>query len=200
MSLHPLGPATPREIQLATDLVKKAYEDVTNNQLIHHAELPRDFHGPVDRAEMNEATQVVMADPRVKEEINRLKIDDTTVILDPWGYGVDGEETQCFMYMRNPRNNDPDSNHYCFPLDFMVTVDFSGMKVEQITRLPLGCDQATTPVGSPVPYRRTDPYEAEYDHSLQKKAPRTTVKPYQVIQPEGASFTVKGHLVEWEKC
>ncbi|KAE8139456.1 copper amine oxidase [Aspergillus pseudotamarii] len=231
MSLHPLDPATPWEIQRATNLVKKAYEgtelhfkaagleeppkrglvpfldternnhplplisryislwyikrtprlfevivDVTDIQFIHHAELPRDFHGPVNSLEMNEAVQVVMADPRVKEEIKRLKIGDTTVVLGPWDYGVDGEETQrrrtqieqhlVFMYMRNPKNNDPDSNHYGFLLDFMVTVDLSEMKVEKITRLPLGSDQTATPIGSP---------------------------------PEGASFAVKGRLIQWGK-
>ncbi|RDW81393.1 amine oxidase [Aspergillus mulundensis] len=202
-------PVIPRCIFLIwyikrTPRLFEAIVDITNNQFVHHAEMPRDFHGPVDRAEMNEAAQVVMADPRVQEEIKRLKIDDTTVVLDPWDYGVDGEETQTrhtqvFMYMRNPKNNDPDSNHYCFPLDFMVIVDLSAMKVKKIIRLPLGSDQTTTPAGSPVPHRRTDPIEPEYDHRLQKNPPRTTLKPYQVVQPEGASFTVTGHLIEWEK-
>ncbi|KAI3204309.1 hypothetical protein CBS147311_3984 [Penicillium roqueforti] len=260
MATHPLDPALPEEIQLATDLVKGSYQgvdlhfkaagleeppkdilvkfleaehnsqplpaiprcifliwyikrsprlfeaivDVTNKQFVHHVELPRDFHGPVDRSEMNEAAQVTMADPRVKAEIQRLKIDDTTVVLDPWDYGVDGEDTQTrhtqvFMYMRNPENNDPDSNHYCFPLDFMVIVNLCTMQVEKIVRLPLGSDQAATPVGSSVPHRRTQPVEPEYDHRLQKNPPRTTLKPYQVLQPEGASFTVMGQLVEWEK-
>ena len=75
------------------------------------------------------------------------------------------------MYMRNPKNNDPDSNHYGFLLDFMVTVDLSEMKVEKITRLPLGSDQTATPIGSPVPHRRSGPYEAQSDHRLQEKAP-----------------------------
>ncbi|PSN70367.1 copper amine oxidase [Corynespora cassiicola Philippines] len=178
--------------------------DVTNNQVLSYKELPRDFHGPVDRTELNEAAQVVMRDPAVKKEIERLQIDETTVVLDPWDYGVDGEETQerhtqVFMYMRNPENNDPDSSHYSFPLDFMVIVDLSKMVVKKVLRLPLGSDSSTTPVGSSVPHRRTKPVEPEYDHRLQKNKPRTTVKPYNVVQPEGASFTVKGHLIEWEK-
>ncbi|EXK24379.1 primary-amine oxidase [Fusarium oxysporum f. sp. melonis 26406] len=78
-------------------------------------------------------------------------------------------------------------------------VDLCAMKVKKILRLPLGPDQSTTKVHSLVPHRRTNPVEAEYTHRLQKSPPRTTMKPYQVIQPEGASFTVKGHLIEWEK-
>ncbi|CAI6101204.1 unnamed protein product [Clonostachys chloroleuca] len=178
--------------------------DVTNNKVEQYQELPRDFHGPVDRAEMNEAAEVVMKDPNVRKEIQRLKVDDTTIVLDPWDFGVDGTETQerhtqVFMYIRNPENNDPDSCHYSFPLDFMVIVDLVAMKVKKILRLPLGVDQKTTEVFSDVPHRRTNLFEPEYTHRLQKNPPRTTMKPYQVIQPEGASFTVKGHLIEWEK-
>lgn len=33
--------------------------DLSTNNRVHHVELPRDFHGPVDRAEINEAAQVV---------------------------------------------------------------------------------------------------------------------------------------------
>ncbi|KKY29962.1 putative copper amine oxidase [Diaporthe ampelina] len=72
----------------------EAVVDVTNSRIEMHKELPRDFHGPVDRTELNEAAQAVMRDPQVLKEIKRLKIDDTTVVLDPWDYGVDGEGTQ----------------------------------------------------------------------------------------------------------
>ncbi|GME35831.1 Copper amine oxidase [Neofusicoccum parvum] len=178
--------------------------DVTHGKVVYHKELPRDFHGPVDRIELTEAAQAVMADEGVQKEIQRLKLDNTTVVLDPWDYGVDGLETQerhtqVFMYMRNPRNNDPDSNHYAFPLDFMVIVDLSTMKVKRIVRLPLGVDDSVTPLGSDVPYPKVNPVEPEYAHHLQKAPPRTTLKPYQVVQPEGASFAVTGHLIEWEK-
>ncbi|GFN13490.1 hypothetical protein AtubIFM55763_001160 [Aspergillus tubingensis] len=202
-------PFIPRQIFLIwyieyTPRLFEGIVDLSRQTLVHHRELPRDFHGPVDRAEMNEAAQVVMKDLRVQAEIKRLQIDETTVVLDPWDYGVDGEDTQTrrtqvFMYMRNPENNDPDSSHYSFPLDFMVIVDLCKMEVVKIIRLPLGSDQTATAVGSAVPHRRTNPVEPEYDHRLQKNPPRTTLKPYQVIQPEGASFTVNGYLIEWEK-
>ena len=45
----------------------------------------------------------------------------------------------------------------------------------------------------------TDPIEPEYDPKLTKGPARTTMKPYIVAQPEGPSFKVKGHLIEWEK-
>ena len=92
-------PFVPRQVFLMwyieyTPRLFEGIVDLSTNTLVHHVEMPRDFHGPVDRAEMNEAAQVVMKDPRVQAEIKRLKIDDSTVVLDPWDYGVDGEDTQ----------------------------------------------------------------------------------------------------------
>lgn len=72
----------------------EAIVDVTNHEIIHHKELPRDFHGPVDRTELGEAAQVVMDDPKTKAELKRLQIEAGNVVLDPWDYGVDGTETQ----------------------------------------------------------------------------------------------------------
>lgn len=68
--------------------------DVTHSKVVYHKELPRDFHGPVDRQELNQAAEGVMADEGVQREIRRLKIDNTAVVLDPWDYGVDGHETR----------------------------------------------------------------------------------------------------------
>lgn len=92
-------PFLPRQVFLIwyieyTPRLFEGIVDLGTNNLVHHVELPRDFHGPVDRIEMNEAAQVVMKDPRVQAEIKRLQIDDTTVVLDPWDYGVDGKNTQ----------------------------------------------------------------------------------------------------------
>lgn len=80
----------------------------------------------------------------------------------------------------------------------MVIVDLSAMKVKSVVRLPTGSDGTISKNQNAV-QRETDPPEPEYAHELQKNLPRTTLKPYQVVQPEGASFTVTGHLIEWEK-
>lgn len=74
------------------------------------------------------------------------------------------------MYIRNPENNDSDSCHYSFPLDFMVIVDLSTMKVKKILRLPLGPDQTVTEVGSEVPHRRTNPSRARVRAPLAEAA------------------------------
>lgn len=79
--------------------------DTSAGQIIHHKELPRTQHAPVDRIEMNEAAQVALADESVKRELERLQLGDNVVVLDPWDYGKDDENerrrlTQIFFYTR----------------------------------------------------------------------------------------------------
>ncbi|WVW79628.1 hypothetical protein I302_101597 [Kwoniella bestiolae CBS 10118] len=176
--------------------------DVTDRKIVHQKELPRTLHAPVDRIELNEAAQVALADPAVKAELERLQLGDNVVVVDPWDYGKDDENeqrrlTQIFFYTRNPKNNDPASNHYAFPLDFMAVVDLIEMKLVKVCHLPLGGEEITSKHTGPR--KLGNPEEPEYDHRLQSKPARTTLKPLQVLQPEGASFKLTGRLIEWEK-
>ncbi|GAA6010692.1 hypothetical protein JCM10207_005800 [Rhodosporidiobolus poonsookiae] len=180
----------------------EAIVDITNSTITHHKELGREFYAPVDRLEMNEAAQVALADAGVKAEIERLQLGDTAVVLDPWDYGRDDPEeqrrlAQVFFYKRNPKNNSPDSNHYAFPLDFMCVVDLVKMEIVSVSHLALGAGIRTGQ--NYGPQKITAPLEPEYDHALQSFPPRTTLKPLQIVQPEGTSYKVTGNLVEWEK-
>ncbi|PWN91042.1 copper amine oxidase [Acaromyces ingoldii] len=180
-----------------------AVVDVTNGKILEVEEQPRGNHAPADRIEMNEVAATCLKSPLVQKELKRLGLDADVVVMDPWIYGRDDDVedrrlAQVFFYIRNPKKSDDfDSNHYAFPLDFMAVTDMVEMRVEEIGRIPLGAtsvtgkDEAPLNVGQPV--------EAEYAHHLQSQPARTTVKPLQVVQPQGASFTVAGSLVEWEK-
>ncbi|KAL3460032.1 copper amine oxidase [Aspergillus heterothallicus] len=63
-------PTIPRCIFLIWYIKKtlrlfEAIVDINRQNFVHHKELLRDFHGSVDRAEMNEAAQVVIAYARL---------------------------------------------------------------------------------------------------------------------------------------
>ncbi|KAF7561677.1 hypothetical protein G7046_g2473 [Stylonectria norvegica] len=200
-------PEVPRLIYLTWYLKRTArlFEgivDVTNGKFVRHEELPKEFHGSLDSAEMDEVSALILTDATVRKEIDRLDIDIEHVVPDPWDYGVDsggtqGRKVQVYMYRRNPANNDPESNIYAFPLDFAVVVDLIEQKVTQILHIPLGADGTVHPDRKELTTESQN--ELEYNHRLQKTKPRETLKPYHVSQPGGASFTVEGWLVEWEK-
>ncbi|KAI1366139.1 hypothetical protein F5Y08DRAFT_351905 [Xylaria arbuscula] len=179
----------------------EAIVDVTNENILYSRELSRDFHSPMDRVEGREAAKVAMIDDIVLDELARLKISLESVVTKAWDSGVDMEGTrirrvQLSMFMQNPKNKDPDSSHYPFPLDFIVIVNLSSMKVESVMYISTGKNEIINPNRS---CRQSNPTEPEYIPELQTSSARTGLKPYQIVQPDGASFRIRGHLVEWEK-
>lgn len=165
---------------------------------------------------------IVAADPSVRAELAKLKLPESVVtVCEPWIYGIivsggtsktslltppigsDGvnderRQFQCFMFVRDPRNpNEPDSNHYAFPLSFSPVVDVGEKRVSRIDRLPLGVDNMTNDT---TEYKFPPPNE----YIPEAQIPRTDLKPYNVTQPQGASFTVaedseSGRIVWWQK-
>ena len=92
--------------------------------------------------------------------------------------------------------NHLDFNHYAYPLDFCAEIQ--GLdNVIDVYRLPTGPDGL--PASSDEKFdRRKIHGTSEYHPDLQNDR-RETLKPYQVVQPEGPSFRTKGHLIEWDK-
>lgn len=95
----------------------------------------------------------------------------------------------------NPSNLD--SNYYAFPLAISPVVDTVESKVIRIEFLPTG-KTPETQMTQPYQVRPPSEYIRE-DHEL-----RTDLKPLNVVQPEGASFTVTnsgetGHVIDWQK-
>ena len=105
---------------------------------------------------------------------------------------------QCFLYMRDPKNSsDADSNHYALPLAISPVVDTEDYKVIRIDFLPTGADHSIKPT---QPYKIQPPNEYTPEH----QELRTDLKPLNVVQPEGASFSVTkagetGEIIEWQK-
>ena len=113
------------------------------------------------------------------------------------GVNDDDRMYQCFLYMRDPANaQEVDSCHYAFPLPISPIISTESMKVIKVQILPTGADATAKPVEKYVP-RPSNEYLSEYQNL------RTDLKPLQVIQPEGASFTVTEQgtstILEWQK-
>lgn len=103
-----------------------------------------------------------------------------TAVTDP---SLRGRFIQCFMYLRQA----PMDNHYAHPLDLVVNLELHSRKV-------LDCfmhEQA--PVIPPRP--------ANFVAALaERERPwRSGLRPLNVIQPEGPSFSVSGNQVSWQK-
>lgn len=197
----PIVPRTAYVLYLLQNTHKtfEAIVDLGTGKLVSNAEIPADCHAAADTSELVTIEEIVLSSPEVKKELERLNLPAGAVVAcDPWTYGSDGDDDQtrkwqCYMYLRDPSHNHPESNHYAIPLDFSPRIDDATKKVDKIIRLPLFDSFDTTP--------RTDyqvPKGNEYHHDL-TGTPRTGLKPYNVVQPEGPSYAIDGNVVEWQK-
>ena len=130
----------------------------------------------------------VKADPRFVEACRKRGITDMTgVCVDSWSggnFGDPGEEghmiSYCHCWLRLRANE----NFYAHPIDGLnVAVD---VKTGEVLRID---DHG----GPPIPMT-----EINYDPEF-LPPPREPMKPLNVIQPEGASFTMDGNAIAWDK-
>ena len=73
------------------------------------------------------------------------------------------------------------------------------LEVTKVYRLPTTIDEHIHNEQRPFDNRRVHPGSLSEYHPDLRPSPRTTTKPYQVVQPEGPSFQVKGQRIDWEK-
>jgi len=186
----------------------------------YNVRLGANMHAPGDGEEIFAIERVCLEDQGVQDAIAKLELPEgSKVVIDPWIYGMnvnhqsgvmstdhgtgsdglkdDDRMWQAFMYMRDPANADEaDSNHYAMPLPISPVVDSSTMEVIRIDYVPTGKDNT---INKDKPWKPQP--GNEYIPEAQQL--RTDLKPLNVIQPEGASFSVTqegtSHTLDWQK-
>ncbi|PNS20689.1 Copper amine oxidase 1 [Sphaceloma murrayae] len=186
-----------------TDKLHDAIVNLSTQIVEKNVRLGKNVHASLSNEEILAIEKIALQDAGVQAAIAKLKLPEGTVIVcDPWPYGSDGvgddeRRWQCFMYMRDPSNSgEEDSNHYSLPLSISPVIDGVTRKVIRIDYMPTGTD------ANPKEPEAWKPKPAnEYINSYHEL--RKDLKPLQVVQPEGASFTVstQGTLstLSWQK-
>ncbi|KAM0716242.1 hypothetical protein Q7P37_007687 [Cladosporium fusiforme] len=165
----------------------------------HH----RGKHSYIDAAYMQQVEAACLADERVQEQIRLLDLPaGSQTVVEPWAYATDGQNdmsqrlSMCWFYLRLTPNKD--ANYYAYPLDLCAEVS-EDLLVVKIYRLPTRPNEEIHNSPRPFDRRRIHPQTLSEYHPDLRPSPRTTTKPYQVVQPDGPSFSVQGHRVAWEK-
>ncbi|VUC22354.1 unnamed protein product [Clonostachys rosea] len=163
----------------------------------------RGKHSYIDADYMKLVEQACLANEQVQTEIQTLDLPaGSTVVVEPWAYATDGMNdmtsriSMCWFYLRLLEN--PDANYYAYPLDICAEVS-EVLEVIKVYRLPTKPDQRINSETKKFDRDRIHSTAASEYHPDLRPSPRTTTKPYQVIQPEGPSFRIHGNFVEWEK-
>ncbi|TKA23632.1 hypothetical protein B0A50_07466 [Salinomyces thailandicus] len=186
-----------------TNKFHEAIVNLTQQTVENNARLGPNMHAPGDGEEIMAIEQVALEDEGVQAEIAKLQLPEgTQVVVDPWIYGSDGINDddrlwQAFLYIRDPQNSaEADSNHYALPLTISPVISSETMRVTRIDFLPTGKDNT---IKEPEPWQPKPPNE--YIPEAQQL--RTDLKPLNVVQPDGASFSVTqqgtSSVVEWQK-
>jgi primary-amine oxidase len=115
--------------------------------------------------------------------------DFSLAMIDPWASSYTGPEddpgrrriARPLTWLRSA----PGEHGYARPIEGLVcVVDLDAMEVVEVT------DTGVVPI---------PPQPGNYVPELNGLAPRADVKPIEIVQPEGASFTVDDHAVAWQK-
>lgn len=129
--------------------------------------------------------EIAKADPRFREACARRGITDMgEVLVEPWAaghFGLAEEEGERIAYGHCWLRNKAGDNPYARPIaNLHPVIDLRRRRLLRIDDL-----------GSiPLPPEST---------AIVHREPRRDLKPLEIIQPEGVSFTVEGNCVRWQK-
>ncbi|KAF1867025.1 hypothetical protein Lal_00049452 [Lupinus albus] len=150
---------------------------------------------PMDAVEYAECEAVVKDFPPFKEAMKKRGIEDMDLVMvDAWCVGNYSEADAPCRRLAKPlifcraESDCPMENGYARPVEgIYVLVDMQNMAVIEFEDRKL------------VPLPPVDPLRNYTPGKTRGGVDRSDVKPLQIIQPEGPSFRVNGHYIEWQK-
>jgi primary-amine oxidase len=171
------------------NLVVEAVVNVTSGELERWDEIP-DVRPTLLMTEAMNAVFTTKENPEYQAALAKRGIGPDqldNVQIDPWPAGVFGYDAEdgrrisrCISFLRE----DPSDNGYARPIEGLI-VHFDQGRNEVVEVLDHGVTQ--------LPPNRAS-YFAEDQERL-----RTDLKPIEITQPDGPSFTVDGNFVRWQK-
>ena len=138
--------------------------------------------------EFYECERAVKESAEFRAAIEKRGIKDTDLVMvDPWpagNFGIEEEQGVRLSFARCWLRSSPTDNGYARPIEGVIpVVDLNKMKVIRVE------DHGVVPL-PPNPGNYAVEFVKEF---------RTDVKPLNIVQPEGPSFTVEGYEVSWQK-
>ncbi len=163
---------------------------LTRRQVVSRRVLdPRaDGQVPIIDQDFATAEEVVRADPQWRAAMARRGLDDVTRIracpLTAGSFGFPGEDGRRLVRVLAFVQDDEHGYAWAHPVDGVAAyVDLVERRVIELV------DEFVLPV----------PQESgDYDDPAVRGPHRTTLRPIEITQPEGPSFTLEGQLLRWE--
>ncbi|PFH57768.1 hypothetical protein XA68_14595 [Ophiocordyceps unilateralis] len=151
--------------------------------------------------------QVILNSPLFQEAMSRFSLPEGfRIVIDPWPYGGLAERNPRYMqglvFARDAALDNDDANHYAYPVPIIPVVDWLDKTVIRVDQLDTGGvgDELTEPAPHDGPPKKLfeKSTAADYVPELLQEPPCEQLKPLNVVQPSGPSFTAHADgLVEW---
>ncbi|MGH8823732.1 MAG: primary-amine oxidase [Jiangellaceae bacterium] len=147
-----------------------------------------DGQPPILDEELATVDEIVKADQGWREAMARRGVTDLDLVrpcpLSAGNFGIPGEQGRRVVHVLSFLQHRPEDHCWAHPIDGLVAyVDLIERRVIELIEHEI----------MPVPEE-----EANVDDPAYTGAPRTTLKPIEITQPEGPSFTVDDDVVTWE--
>ena len=194
--LHPeAGSAIPREARLvlldrATGTGYEALVNLSARSVPRFEALPKGVQPPIMMDEFGECEEAAKKSPEFREALKKRGVEDMSLVMvDAWSAGHYGNEPAGDRGRRLVRaltwvKADAKDNGYAHPVEGLITViDLNRKEVVRIEDLGV----------VPVPARAGNWGRADVAR------PRADLKPLEVSQADGPSFSVSGQEVRWQK-
>ncbi len=194
--LHPRSDGgCPREAFLilldnATGRGFEAVVDLGRETVTRYDALPEGVQPPIMTDEFLECEEAARRSPAFRAALKKRGVEDVNLVMvDAWSAGHYGNEPPEDRGKRLSRalcwvRSEPNDNGYARPLEGIVAVvDLNRKEVLRI--------EDYGAVALP-------PQAGNWARSYIKEM-RSDLKPLEVQQPEGTSFTIRGHDVQWQK-
>ncbi len=182
--------AREAELVLVDDEQRAVYEAIVSitDGKVTSWELVPGVQPPVLMDEFFECEQIVKADPGYQEVLRKRGITNVDLVMvDPWSpgyYGPQDDPANRIIQALSWVRADEKDNGYAHPIEGLLTfVDMNARKVIRIE------DYEDVPL---------PPESGNYTADAVGKL-REDLKPLDIVQPEGPSFSINGHEIKWQK-
>ncbi|KAF9479418.1 hypothetical protein BDN70DRAFT_878797 [Pholiota conissans] len=185
--------------------------------------LPEEYHPQISPEELLACEEVVKNDPVIQKLAKEVGVEPHQIFCDGWSIGYDDRfpqrrrVQQALVYARFSEHD----NLYAHPMDFIPIVDVNKKELVHVDfpahykRQADGSVKLTAFSTAPPPVDadslaasgrgRIPPPTKPFDFlpDLMEKTeegfkPREGIKPLHIVQPEGVSFKIDGHVLEWQ--
>nr|WP_239001067.1 primary-amine oxidase [Jiangella asiatica] len=177
-------------LDLATGAVRIAVASLTRLAVDSVVDVDPAVDGqpPILLEELVTVDEIVKADPRWREAMARRGITDLDLVrpcpLSAGNFGLDGHRGRRVLHVLSFLQHRPEDHPWAHPIDGVVAyVDLIEKRVIELVDHEVML----------VPEE-----EANHDDPAYTGPPRTSLKPIEITQPEGPSFTVEDDVVTWE--